>query len=54
MLILNADLSHKSKDLLMSSTTEIEKTKRGLSSEKKMLVQSKMEHCSVIGSYPEL
>jgi hypothetical protein len=31
MFILNAGLSHKSKDLLMSLTIEIEKTKRGLS-----------------------
>jgi hypothetical protein len=29
MFILNAGLSHKSNDWLMSSTTEIEKTKRG-------------------------
>ena len=38
----------------MSLTTEIEKTKRGLSLEKEMLVQSKLEHCSVIGSNLEL
>jgi hypothetical protein len=37
----------------MSSTTEIEKIKGGLSL-KEMLVQSKLEHCSVIGSYLEL
>jgi hypothetical protein len=35
MFILNAGLSHKSKDWLMSSTTEIEKTKRGWSLEKR-------------------
>jgi len=35
MFILNAGLSHKSKDWLMSLTTEIEKTKRGLSLEKR-------------------
>ena len=42
MLILNAGLSHKSKDCSMSSTTEIEKTKRGLKLRKEMLVQSKL------------
>jgi hypothetical protein len=35
MFILNAGLSHKSMDWLMSLTTEIEKTKRGLSLEKR-------------------
>jgi len=34
----------------MSLTTEIEKTKRGLKLRKEMLVQSKLEHHSVIGS----
>jgi hypothetical protein len=38
----------------MSLTTEIEKTKKGLSLEKEMLVQSKLEHCLVIGSYLKL
>jgi hypothetical protein len=33
MFILNAGLSYKSKDWLMSSTTEIENTKRGWSLE---------------------
>ena len=33
MFILNAGLSYKSKDWLMSLTTEIEKIKRGLSLE---------------------
>ena len=33
MFILNAGLSHKSNDWLMSLTTKIEKTKRGLSLE---------------------
>jgi hypothetical protein len=46
MFILNAGLSHKSNDWLMSLTTEIEKTKRGLS----LMVQSKLEHHTVIGS----
>jgi len=35
MFILNAGLSHKSKDWLMSLTIEIEKTKRRLSLQKK-------------------
>jgi len=47
MFILNAGLSHKSKDWLMSLTTENEKTKRGQSL---MLVEFKLEHHSVIGS----
>jgi len=34
MFILNAGLSHKSKDWLISSTIEIDKTKGGLSLEK--------------------
>jgi len=45
----------------MSLTTEIQKTKRGLSLEKRYwfspnwnIVQSKLEHCSVTGSYLEL
>jgi hypothetical protein len=50
MFILNTSLSHKSNDWLMSLTTEIEKTKRGLSLEKEMLVEFKLEHHSVIGS----
>jgi hypothetical protein len=33
----------------MSLTTEIEKTKRGQSLKKEILVQSKLEHHSVIG-----
>jgi hypothetical protein len=37
----------------MSLTTEIEKTER-VKLRKEMLVQSKLEHCSVIGSYLEL
>jgi hypothetical protein len=36
MFILNAGLSHKSKDWLMSLTIEIEKTKRGLILEKSL------------------
>ena len=47
--MLNAGLSHKSKDWLMSLTTEIEKTERA-KLRKDMLVQSKLEHHSVIGS----
>jgi hypothetical protein len=35
MFILNVGLSHKSKDWLMSLTTEIEKTKREASLEKR-------------------
>jgi hypothetical protein len=35
MFILNAGLSYKSKDGLMSLTTKIEKTKRGLSLKKR-------------------
>jgi hypothetical protein len=34
MFILNTGLSHKSKDWLMSSTTEIKKTKRRVSLKK--------------------
>jgi len=34
----------------MSLTAEIEKTKRGLSLKKEMLVQFKLEHHSIIGS----
>jgi hypothetical protein len=37
----------------MSSTTEIEKTER-VKFRKEMLVQSKLEHYSIIGSYLEL
>ena len=40
MFILNAGLSHKSNDWLMSLTTEIEKTKRGLSLEKRCWLNS--------------
>ena len=54
MFILNAGLSHKWRDWLMSLTTEIEKTKRGFKLRKEMLVQSKLEHCSIIESYLEL
>jgi hypothetical protein len=35
MFILNAGLSHKSKDWLISLTTEIEKTKSGAGLEKR-------------------
>jgi hypothetical protein len=38
MLILNADISHNSKDWLMWLTIEIQKTKKGLREE--MLVQT--------------
>jgi len=46
---LKCSLSHKSNDWLMSLTTEIDKTKR-VKLRKEMLVQSKLEHHSVIGS----
>jgi hypothetical protein len=49
MFILNAGLSNKSKDWLMSLTTEIEKIKRP-KLRKEMLVKFKLEHNSVIGS----
>jgi uncharacterized protein YnzC (UPF0291/DUF896 family) len=49
MFILNADLSYKSKDLLMILTTKIEKTERA-KLRKEMLVKFKLEHHSVIGS----
>jgi len=49
MFILNAGLSHKSKDWLISLTTEIEKTKRA-KLRKEMLVEFKLEHHSIIGS----
>jgi len=49
MFILNAGLSQKSKDWLMSLTTEIENIKRA-KLRKEMLVEFKLEHHSVIGS----
>ena len=43
MFILNAGLSHKSRDWLMSLTTEIEKIKRRLSLEKRCwLIQTEI------------
>jgi len=54
MFILNAGLSHKLKNWLMSWSTEIERTKRWANLEKRWLVQSKLEHCLVIGWYLEL
>ena len=53
MFILNAGLSHKSKDWLMNSTTEICEDKERVKLRKEMLVQSKLEHCSVFGPYLE-
>ena len=50
MFILNAGLSHKSKDGLMNSTTEICEDKERVKLRKEMLVQSKLEHYLVIGS----
>ena len=37
----------------MNSTTEICEDKERVKLRKEMLVQSKLEHCSVIGSYLE-
>ena len=51
MFILNAGLSHKSKDWLMNSTTKICEDKERVKLRKEVLVQSKLEHCLVIGSY---
>ena len=53
MFILNAGLSHKLKEWLMNSTTEICEDKERVKLRKEMLVQSKLEHCSVFGSYLE-
>ena len=50
MFILNAGLSHKSKN----STTEICEDKERVKLRKEMLVESKLEHYSVFGSYLEL
>ena len=49
MFILNAGLSHKSKDWLMNSTTEICEDKERVKLRKEMLVQSKLEHYFVFG-----
>jgi hypothetical protein len=48
MLILNASISHNSKDWLMWLTIESKKIKKGL--RKEMLVQFKLEHHSILGS----
>jgi len=48
MLILNASMSHNSKDWLMWLTIESEKIKKELREE--VLVQFKLEHHSILGS----
>jgi len=54
MLILNAGISHNSKDWLMWLTIESERTKKRLSLERRYWFNSKLERCLVIGSYLEL
>jgi hypothetical protein len=49
MLILNVGISHNSKDLLICLTIEIEKTKKGLSSEKKCWFNSNRNTIRLLG-----